>query len=133
MNCVDFLTTIYLGDRIIKKIIIDSYNNKLEIHLNRISRIRSIDGNWHFYNKEDIENGIIVINDIKNIVFDASGLFPNDEIYSIYATELDNGFYDITIEAIHADENIGCHDITIKVIGKSIHLVNPNSGEIITN
>ena len=131
LNCKEFLKTIYFGDRFCTKVNIDCTNNKFELHLNRISRIRDNNGNWNYYDKEDIENGIIVINDIESVLFDDSGLIPNDQIYAIYANEINNDKYEIIIEASNVDDSYNSNDIVIKIIGKSIHLKNPVNGLII--
>ncbi|KKQ49982.1 MAG: hypothetical protein US69_C0001G0010 [candidate division TM6 bacterium GW2011_GWF2_38_10] len=125
MNTIDFLKTLYLGDRYCTKMVINGIDNNFEIHINCISRIRDILGKWNFYTTEDIENGIIVIDGVKKIIFDQSGLLPNDEIYDIYAKQISHNLYEFTIEASHVDDNSMTHDLTIKVIGESVYLIDP--------
>lgn len=127
MNAIDFLKSIYFGDRYCTKIVIDWVSNNFELHVNDISRIRDISGQWNFYTTEDIENGIVVISGVKKIIFDKSGLFPNDSIYSIYANKIDDKLYEFTIETNHGDEKAITHDLIIKVIAESVYLVDPKN------
>lgn len=65
MNAIDFLKTLYFGDRYCTKFLLDSTNNKVELHVNQISRIRDKSGEWNYYTDEDIENGVLVFTGIK--------------------------------------------------------------------
>ncbi len=125
MDAIDFLKTLYFGDRYCTRIILDGLKDNFELHINCISRVRDISGQWNFYNDENIENGIVVISGVKKIIFDESGLLPNDSIYNIYANKIDDKLYEFTIEANHGDEKLISHDLTIKVVGESVYLVDP--------
>ena len=48
MNAIDFLKTVYFGDRYCTKLLLDSTNNKVELHINQISRIRDKSGEWNY-------------------------------------------------------------------------------------
>ena len=69
MNSSDFIKTIYLGDRACKGVVIDGWNSLVKIHIDNISRIRSLSGNWELYTDEDIENGFIVFEFVESIRF----------------------------------------------------------------
>ncbi len=125
MNPVEFLKTIYLGDRFCIKTVVDGFNNQFEFHVNQISRIRDASGEWNYYTDEDIENGTIVITDVKKVIFDGSGLIPNDQIYDVYANKIDDTVYEFTFETSHVDEKAMTHDITIRVVGESAYLLDP--------
>jgi len=125
MDAIGFLKTLYFGDRYCTKIVLDGLENNFELHVDCISRIRDISGKWNFYTDEDIENGIVVISGIKKIIFDKSGLIPDAYIYDIYANKIDDELYEFTIETSHVDENAVTHDLTIKVIGEFVYLVDP--------
>lgn len=127
LNPSDFLKTIYLGDRYCTKIIIDSNNNHVEIHVNLISRIRDESGNWNFYTEEDIENGILVFTDVNEVHLDKSGLIPNDQIYNFKVNEVNSGICEFIIETSHVDQNAITHDLVVKIIGKSVYLVDPQN------
>jgi hypothetical protein len=130
MNPIEFLKTIYFGDRFCTKIVVDGQNNIFEFHVNRVSRIRDVSGEWNNYTDEDIENAIIVIAGVKKVIFDDSGLIPNDQIYDIYATHLNDGTYEFIFETSHVDQKATTYDITIKIIGESIHLLDPAEPDI---
>ena len=51
MDAIEFLHSIYLGDRGITGFEVNSRNKCVKIHIDLISRIRSKDGNWNFYSK----------------------------------------------------------------------------------
>jgi len=130
MNPIEFLKSIYLGDRFCTKIVVDGLNNSFEFHVNRISRIRDVSGEWNYYTDEDIENGVIVITGVKKIIFDGSGLMPNDQIYDIYANKLDNSTYEFTFETSYVDHKATTYDITIKVIGEDVYILDPSKPDV---
>lgn len=80
MNIIDFFKTIYVGDRYVKGFIINSQQKIVKIQVDSISRIRSEDGLWNFYNDENIDDGLIVFSDVEAISFDPPGFIPNDGI-----------------------------------------------------
>ena len=75
MNPIEFLKTLYFGDRFCTKIVIDGCNNKFEFHVDAISRTRDATGQWNYYFDEDVENGIVVVSDIKKCILIVLGLF----------------------------------------------------------
>src|SRR3972149_9108993 len=129
MDTINFLKTIYFGDRFCTRIVIDGLNNHLELHVNCISRIRDVSGKWNFHTNEDIENGILIISGVKKINFDDSGLIPNDQIYDVYADRINDNLYEFTIETSRVDEKAQTHDLIIKILGETAYLLDPtNSG-----
>lgn len=130
MNAIDFLKTIYFGDRFCTKLVIDNLNAQFELHINQISRIRDKSGLWNFYTDEDIKNGILVIERIKKIFFDTSGFIPNDQIYDVYANEIDRDTYEFIIETSHIDEKAQTHNVTIKVLGQAVCLIDPKKPNV---
>jgi hypothetical protein len=130
MDVTNFLKTIYLGDRFCTKMVLDGLNNQFELHINQISRIRDVSGEWNFYTDEDIKNGIIVIAGVKKIIFDESGLLPNDQVYDIYANKIDDTTYQFIIETSHIDEKTQTHDLIIKVLGEGGYLIDPTRSDI---
>jgi hypothetical protein len=80
MNPVDFMKTVYLGDRGIKGYMIDSWNQIARLHITEISRVRSSDGQWHFYNEENLIDGRIVFEHIASFTIDPPGAVLDDFI-----------------------------------------------------
>ena len=67
-----FLKTIYLGDRGVTGISMDSVRKTVKIHIDCISRVRG--ENWNYYTDEDLENGAIVFTGCKKFFFDTNGI-----------------------------------------------------------
>ena len=130
LNPIEFLKTIYYGDRYCTAFVVDEINKIIEIHINLISRIRNKSGHWNYYSDEDIENGILVITNVKEVCMDKSGLMPNDQIYDIYAKQVDEKNYEFTIETSYIDEDARTHDLFIKVIGQGVYITDPTNLEI---
>ncbi|AFS78650.1 hypothetical protein Curi_c16430 [Gottschalkia acidurici 9a] len=134
MNLEEFLETIYVGDRFIKSIIIDSQQKEVKIQFNLISRIRSSSGAWDFYNNENIENGLIVFTDIETFSFDPPEIIPNDELYDWRITKMDESGYEIDLY-MGSYNNYGDHqEVKLKLKTKGIYLEDPlNQGTKIYN
>ena len=81
-----FLKTIYLGDRGVTGISMDSVRKTVKIHIDCISRVRG--ENWNYYTDEDLENGAIVFIGCKKFFFDTNGVLTGDfiEIESVEQT-----------------------------------------------
>ena len=84
-----FLKTIYLGDRGVTGISMDSVRKTVKIHIDCISRVRG--ENWNYYTDEDLENTSIVFTGCKKFFFDTNGMLPSDfiEIESVEQTAAD--------------------------------------------
>jgi hypothetical protein len=84
-----FLQTIYLGDRGITCISMDSVRETVKIHIDCISRVRG--KNWNYYTDEDLENGSIVFTGCKTFFWDTNGILPSDfvDIESVEQTAAD--------------------------------------------
>lgn len=124
MNPVDFLKTIYLGDRYCTRFHIVLEDKTVEIHVNNVSRIRSESGDWNYYIDEDIKNGIIVISEVESVKEDPSGYEPNDQIYEITVKE-ENEKYHFLVECSHVDEDAITHDLQFEIVGNDVYLVDP--------
>ena len=123
MDAVKFISTIYLGDRGITGIYIDSEHMSVKIQVDVISRIRSADGNWNFYTDEDIPNGKIVFNGCKRFILDSQGIIPNDFIDISEISKVGDEEYKIIFDASQYDfyqkKNI---PITIQIIFSEVYI-----------
>jgi len=131
MNVEKFISSIYLGDRACKKISIDSWKQELSIEVDTISRIRSDDGNWDFYNAEDIESGQLVFKKVKKIFFDENGNIPNDQINSFDVIKQDDGDYCFTLSIDSVADDGSNNETVIKIIAKSIGIKDPMNPEVL--
>lgn len=129
MNMIDFFKTIYVGDRYVKGFIINSSKKIVKIQVNLISRVRSEDGLWNFYNDENIFDGLIVFSDVEAISFDPPGFIPNDGINHLEIKEIvrENGedIYDIELY-IGSYYKLGeYHEVKVSIRAKRAYLENP--------
>jgi len=88
MTPSEFLKTIYLGDRSCKGIYIEGQSDRVSVHVDVISRIRSASGNWDYYVEEDLTDGRLVFTGVKAIRLEPSGPVPNDLINAIEVADV---------------------------------------------
>ncbi|MCE7989394.1 MAG: hypothetical protein DYG89_50220 [Caldilinea sp. CFX5] len=139
MQPENFLRTIYLGDRACKSILIDGWNGRVVIQIDKISRIRSTSGNWEFYVDEDIDDGFLVFSDVKTLRIDPPGLIPNDLINSLDVKPLDISRSDIEplyytfVCSIDSVDNTGNHaEVFVEIVAANIYLEDPkHPGQLI--
>ena len=130
MDAKQFVSSIYLGDRACKGISIDSWSQEVSVQVDVISRIRSGDGCWNFYNDENIENGSLVFTKARKILFDPCGLLPNDYINSLEVIEQDDGACCFVFSICSVSTDAQSHEMIIKIIAESIGIrdpMNPNT------
>ena len=116
-----FLQTIYLGDRGITCISMDSVRETVKIHIDCISRVRG--KNWNYYTDEDLENASIVFTGCKKFFFDTNGILPSDfiEIESVEQTAADEYtiVFDVSSYSFAEKQHIPAK---LKIIFQSVHL-----------
>lgn len=125
MNVVTFVKSIYLGDRACKKIIIDGWNDKIFVQVDSISRVRSVDGKWNFYSEEDINNGFLVFDKIKSIVWSENGKIPNDIINYLEVSEKSSGMFVFTLSVDSVNADGSSEEVILKIDAEGISLMDP--------
>ena len=122
MDIVEFLQTIYVGDRGCKSVLIDCWNSEIKIQVTCISRVRT--GNWDYYSAEDLSEGFIVFEGVKEVIFEPSGFLPNDIINGIGAEALvgDKSKYKIVINVDSVDLRGDRTEVEIQIRADSMAL-----------
>lgn len=122
MNIRQFMKTIYLGDRALKEIVIDSYNNEIKLKIDCISRIRDSEGMWNYYNDENIEDGYIVFSDIQTFSMEPKGVIPNDYINDWKCEEIGKEIYEIVFNIGSYNSENQYRETTICIHARNICL-----------
>ena len=118
---IKFLKTIYLGDRGVTGISMDSVRKTVKIHIDCISRVRG--ENWNYYTDEDLENASIVFTGCKKFFFDTNGILPSDfiEIESVEQTA-DNEYSIVFDVSSYSFDEKRLIPAKLKIIFQSVHL-----------
>ena len=116
-----FLKTIYLGDRGVTGISMDSVRKTVKIHIDCISRVRG--ENWNYYTDEDLENASIVFTGCKKFFFDTNSMLPSDfiDIQSVEQTAADEYTIVFDVSSYSFDEK-RLVPAKLKIIFQSVHL-----------
>lgn len=125
MKIKEFINTIYLGDRWLKSIIVDSVNSKVKLQVNLISRIRSEDGFWNYYNDENIEDGFIVFTDVENLEMSPQGVIPNDEICNYEINIINDDVSEVIFYIGSYDKNNNYTEVKLRLVVGGIYLEDP--------
>jgi hypothetical protein len=125
MKPTQFISTLYLGDRVCKAIIVDGWNSCVRIQVDCISRIRDVSGNWNYYTDEDIIDGFIVFNNVRTVTLDNAGHLPNDSINSLVVVDEIGDTVSIEISISSVDVSAAYYDTTLRLTCQSIHIEHP--------
>lgn len=135
MNPIDFVKTIYLGDRGCKAVIVDSWDDIVKLKIDCISRARSPAG-WNYYNDENLDDGYIVFSDVKQLNWSSDGQLPNDYIHSLEVKLSEvTDYYEFKFlvngvfqSSVPSKEDWG--EVALTIIAKNIHLESSEGEEI---
>lgn len=125
MSPNELVRTLYLGDRSVKRVCIDSWSNSVRIQIDEISRIRSPDGIWNFYSDENIKDAEIVLTDVESVRLEPSGPLPNDSIESVSVEPGAEGTFEFMMRVVSANVDLPTTVVTIYVRAKDIYLFDP--------
>jgi len=127
MEIEEFLKTVYVGDRYVKEIVLDSYKKEVKIKINSISRIREHKNHeWGFCNDEDIEDGYIVFTGVSYFSMEPSGLIPNDELYYWQVKKVENDLSEIDLYmGSYNNFEKGQEEIIMKLTATGVCLEDP--------
>ena len=116
-----FLKTIYLGDRGVTGISMDSVRETVKIHIDCISRVRG--ENWNYYTDEDLENASIVFTGCKKFFFDTNGMLPSDFIEIESLEQLVDNEYSIVFDIFsYSFDEKRLVPAKLKIIFQSVYL-----------
>ena len=131
LNTYNLLRTIYVGDRWVKHVTHLPQEKSLRLCINRISRIRSTDGCWNYYNDENLKDCEIVFVGVEDVVFTPSGTTLNDAIHEIDCQTQANGTFKVTIFGDFIDEPAHTPISTsVELICASAYLVDKNNPDL---
>jgi len=120
MDIIQFLRTIFVGDRGCKSILIDGWRSEVKIQVTCISRVRT--GAWSCYTDEDLIDGFMIFEGVSSVEFEPPGAIPNDAINDIRAEEWAGGQY-LIVMSVDAVNSIGDHvEVEIRMRAKNMAL-----------
>ncbi|MCX6611612.1 MAG: DUF6258 family protein [Acidobacteria bacterium] len=120
-----FLKSIYLGDRACKGYSLHSWMKEFRIQIDEISRIRGLDGQWNYYNDENIVNGSLTFSGVKSVKFDPPGLMPNDYI-EILGVQSEAGYLRFRLELGCVGDDALTTAMTVEVVASEVYLESPS-------
>lgn len=137
MSPETFLKTIYLGDRLCKSLQMDGFNSRVILTIDTISRIRSVSGDWEYYTKEDIDDGLLVFDCVSFVSLTPAGFMPNDWIEIIGVEPIDrtnephDGDFKIKISLGSMTDAGVEKELQLVLIAKDVYLVDPKRKEVL--
>lgn len=137
MTPAEFLKTIYLGDRACKGIYIESWNSRVLLHVDVISRIRSPSGTWDYYIDEDITDGRLVFSGVVAVSLEPPGPVPNDFIHEIRVADVRDirsgkRMFVFVVSLSSVDEAGTPTEVTLQIQAANLHVEDPSKpGQVI--
>ena len=129
MTPSQFLQTLYLGDRACMGLVIDCWNARVEMVVDRISRIRSVSEGWNFDETGDIEKGRLVFEKVTSLSFSPAGPLPNDVILEIHAEPVGDG-HRFTIKIASVNNQGNSTEVTVDIVASGLFLVDPSCPQV---
>lgn len=121
MNPLEFLHTVYLGDRALKSLLVDGWNARVCLQVDCISRVRG--ETWNFYSAEDVADGLLVFTDVTSFRIDPPGAIPDAEIlwWDAAPTADDSSRWRVQFQ-------VACctgYKATVEIVCKQVHIEDP--------
>ena len=129
MTPSQFLQTLYLGDRACMGLVIDCWNARVEMVVDRISRIRSVSEGWNFDATGDIEKGRLVFEKVTSLSLSPAGPLPNDVILGIHAEPEGDG-HRFTIKIASVNDQGNSTEVTVDIVASGLFLVDPSCPQV---
>ena len=126
MQIIEFVNSIYLGDRSCKCIIVDVWNEVVKFQVDVISRMPLNSSEWNFYTDGDIENGYIVFENVKSFSYNLSKILPNGYINMFEAERLSDEKYLFKISLGCYSENADYEELEIEIVACKLYLESPD-------
>ena len=129
MRAEELVKSIYLGDRGVKALFIDIWDETVRIKIQKISRVRDPSGNWNFYTAEDIDDGIILLEGVRSLSLTPPGFLPNDYIHGYEVRRLpgdDPDIFEFEMEIGSVDERAKTTAVTLRIVAKAMSLEDPS-------
>lgn len=121
-DIAEFLKTVYLGDRGLKGLRLDLWDNRLALQVDCISRVRG--DRWNFYSDEDIENGLIVFEGVRHVAIEPVGVWPESFINELRAEPSDDQTGHQIFCSVDGFDQWGKDvEATIRFTAKAIYLI----------
>lgn len=124
MDVVEFLKTIYIGDRGCKSILLDGWSSEVKLQVTCISRVRA--GAWGYYSSEDVVNGFLVFEGVESIGLEPPGYLPNDLINDVAVESLSDSkkyLFVVSVDSVNASGDRV--EVKIRITADSIFLEDP--------